>query len=397
MVVGILSNHMYHFDSRKIRPGDTFICLPGGEAHIEDAKSRGAVEVLRMTRSELAEFANRIYQTPSKQLKVIGVTGTNGKTTVTHLIAHGLKAAGYKPALLGTLNAALTTPESLDIAQAMRAHADAGGTHFVMEVSSHAIHQGRISGIDFDVRVLTNITQDHLDYHKTFEAYKAVKMSFMAGPGASIYPERFETEALGFSVPLPGRFNYKNFQAAVAVLRHYKIPEPVINASMASATAPPGRFERVSEGQDFDVIVDYAHTPDGLENVLKEARIMADMTQGRVITVFGCGGDRDRTKRPKMGRIAEQIADVVVVTSDNPRTEDPDAIIDEIKTGLERPDAVVVFVDRRDAIRYAISVAQKGDVVVLAGKGHETYQILGKESVHFDDREVARESIQARL
>lgn len=386
----------YQYDSRKIKPGDGFICLPGGERFAADALSNGAVEVRRMTRQEMADFANVHFRFPSQQLKVVGVTGTNGKTTVTYLIAQGLKAAGFSPMVLGTLNAELTTPESFEIARRMRAHVDAGGTHFVMEVSSHAIDQDRIYGITFDVKVLTNVTQDHLDYHKTFEAYRDTKVKFMSGPGKSIYPEQFEMEDLAFEVPLPGRFNYKNFQAAVAVLRYYGVAESVISSGMANAQAPAGRFETIREGQSFDVIVDYAHTPDGLENVALEAQLIATRRKGRLIIVFGCGGDRDRTKRPKMGRVAEKYADVVVVTSDNPRSEVPEAIIDDVRSGLVAPGQAIVFVDRRAAIRWAIHHAKSQDVVLVAGKGHETYQIINGETHHFDDREECRAALKER-
>ncbi len=384
----------YQYDSRKIKPGDGFICLPGGEQFEADARANGAVEVRRMTRVEMGDFANAHFGFPSRHLTVVGVTGTNGKTTVTQLIAQGLHAAGLKPMVLGTLNAELTTPESFEIARRMRAHLDDGGTHFVMEVSSHAIDQDRIYGIDFDVRLLTNVTQDHLDYHKTFEAYRDTKVRFMSGPGIAIYPEQFAQEALHFEVPLPGRFNHRNFQAAVAVLRKLEIDEAVISSGMAKAQAPAGRFETVREGQSFEVIVDYAHTPDGLENVATEAQLMASRGLGRLIIVFGCGGDRDRTKRPKMGRVAETYADVIVVTSDNPRSELPEDIIAEVCSGLLMPDQAVVFVDRRAAIRWAIHHAKSHDVVLVAGKGHETYQIVGGERHHFDDREECRAALK---
>ncbi len=392
MVADILSNMRYQTDSRKIQPGDTFICLPGGDRFEATARENGAVDVIKMTRSELGEFANQQFNFPSHSLNVVGVTGTNGKTTVTHLIAHALAGAGYKPAVLGTLNAELTTPDSFEVARRMRAHLDAGGTHFVMEVSSHAIDQDRIHGIRFDVKLLTNITQDHLDYHGTFEAYRDTKLRFMAGPGASFYPESYEQHALTFDVPLPGGFNYRNFQAAAAVARYYGISEVLL----ATATAPPGRFEPIRSGQPFDVIVDYAHTPDGLENVLKEAREMANRSGGRVMTVFGCGGDRDRTKRPKMGAIAERYSDQIVITSDNPRSESPLSIIGEIGVGLAAPEKSKVEPDRKAAIQWAIRHAQPNDVVMVAGKGHETYQIVAGETLHFDDREECRAAIKER-
>ncbi|NBV82682.1 UDP-N-acetylmuramoyl-L-alanyl-D-glutamate--2,6-diaminopimelate ligase [bacterium] len=387
----------FHYDSRKIQPGDTFICLPGGERFEADARARGAVAILPMTRDELGDFANVHFGYPSQALTVVGVTGTNGKTTVTHLVAQGLAAAGHSPAVLGTLNAELTTPESIEVARRMRAHLDAGGTHFVMEVSSHAIDQHRIHGIQFAVKLLTNITQDHLDYHTTFEAYQATKLTFMAGPGASIYPDDFKSIRLDFDVPLPGRFNYQNIQAAVAVLTELGIDSDTIRGAMLRAKAPAGRFEPIRGGQSFEVIVDYAHTPDGLENVAVEAKLMAQRSGGQLMVVFGCGGDRDRTKRPKMGRVAEQYADRIVVTSDNPRSEDPAAIIDEICEGLVARDRAIVLPDRRDAIRWAIAHADANDVVLVAGKGHETYQIIKGETHHFDDREECRLAIQDRL
>ncbi len=382
----------YHYDSRKIKPGDTFISLPGGDRYEAMARASGAVDVIRLSRDELGPFANEVFGDPSSKLKVIGVTGTNGKTTVTHLIAHGLRESGCFPAVLGTLNAELTTPESFESLRRMRDHVNAGGTHFVMEVSSHAIHQNRISGIKFDARVLTNITPDHLDYHKTFEAYRAVKLSFLHGEGISIGPDQFSTIEFGFDLPLPGRFNRLNFQAAAAVLRQFGVSDNALK----SATAPPGRFEPIVLGQPFDVVVDYAHTPDGLENVLHEARRIADARSGRLWVVFGCGGDRDRGKRPVMGEIAARIADMVVVTSDNPRSEDPAEIARSIVSGIPDPSRVLTMLDREFAIAAAIEKAMPGDVVLVAGKGHETDQIVGEMRHHFDDREVCRNQLKAR-
>jgi len=387
----------YHYDSRKIAPGDTYICLPGGEKFISDAEQRGAVATLTMTRIELGDFANTLFNSPSQHIPLIGVTGTNGKTTVTHLICAGLTAAGYKPAVLGTLNAPLTTPESLYINQSMAEHIANGGTHFVMEVSSHAIAQNRISGLKFAVKVLTNITQDHLDYHKTFEAYRDTKLGFMqTGAGVSLYPEAYQKEDVPFPVPLPGMFNYHNFQAAVATLRALGIADAKFIPGLATATAPPGRFEAIQSGQPFLVIVDYAHTPDGLENVLKEATRLAAARGGKTRVLFGCGGDRDRGKRPKMAAIATQYADEVIITSDNPRTEAPDQIFGDILVGI--PDTVTnhtVIEDRRDAIFKLISHAEPADVLMIAGKGHETVQILADKTIPFDDRAIAREAIYA--
>ncbi len=381
----------YTYDSRNITQGDHFICLPGGEPYINAAKEKGAASVLHMSRSELANFANKHFDYPSHPLKVVGVTGTNGKTTVTHLVADALNKAGYKTAILGTLNASLTTPESWDIAKKMSEHLADGGTHFVMEVSSHGIAQNRILGIKFHVKLLTNISQDHLDYHKTFEAYEQTKRSFMQdGDGINLYPEEYQKTPLDFTVPLLGRFNYENMQAAATILNRLGLSEGQIRESLSAAHAPRGRFESIDEGQPYRVIVDYAHTPDGLRNVLQTAR---DITpDAHVLVLFGCGGDRDRTKRPEMGRIAYNLSDYTVITSDNPRTEDPHMIINDILTGLPptiEQTRCSIIPDRRTAIRHILEKAQPGDLVMLAGKGHETYQITQSGTQHFDDREEA--------
>jgi UDP-N-acetylmuramoyl-L-alanyl-D-glutamate--2,6-diaminopimelate ligase len=385
----------YHYDSRNIRPGDTYICLPGGEKFIADAQLRGAIATLTMDRVALGNFSNQLFDTPSQRIPLIGVTGTNGKTTVTHLICAGLIAAGYKPALIGTLNAPLTTPESLYVNQTMAEHIANGGTHFVMEVSSHAISQNRIAGLHFAVKVLTNITQDHLDYHKTFEAYRDTKLGFMGdGNAVALYPESYQKHDLPFPVPLPGMFNYHNFQAAMAALRALGIPDDQFIPGLATATAPPGRFEAIHAGQPFLVIVDYAHTPDGLENVLTESRRLAEARGGKTRVLFGCGGDRDRGKRPKMAAIAAQYADTVVITSDNPRTESPTQIFADILAGLtDTTTPYQVIEDRREAIFALIAQAQPADVLMIAGKGHETVQILADKTIPFDDRGIAREAL----
>ena len=387
----------YHYDSRNITPGDTYICLPGGEKFIADAQQRGAINILHMNRDELGDFSNTLFDSPSQRIPVIGVTGTNGKTTVTHLIHAGLTAAGYKPGILGTLNAPLTTPESLYINQTLADHIANGGTHFVMEVSSHAIAQNRIAGLQFAVKVLTNITQDHLDYHKTFEAYRDTKLGFMSdNNGIALYPDDYQQQDVPFAVPLPGMFNYHNFQAAVAALRALGIPDERFVPGLATASAPPGRFEAIHAGQPFLVIVDYAHTPDGLENVLQECRRLADARGGEVRVLFGCGGDRDRGKRPKMAAIAAQYADDVVVTADNPRTENPAQIFADILAGLTETAAPYrVIEDRREAIVALIAHAKAADVLMIAGKGHETQQIFADKTIPFDDRTIAREAIHA--
>jgi len=403
---------MYKIDSRKIKSGDTFICLPGGEPYIKQALENGAVKVIHLDRIGLAKLACESLEFPSNSLCVIGVTGTNGKTTVTQLVNAILNVYGCKSAVLGTLNADLTTPESIDIQQLMHDHLKAGGTHFVMEVSSHAIDQARILGICFDVKLLTNITQDHLDYHKTFENYKATKLKFLSenwdlgtrktnaykrNQALVIKPEDFENETIPTLNFLKGRFNQLNAKAATAILKACGLPESFISDQIQKATPPAGRFETLEEGQPFSVVVDYAHTPDGLENVLLEAQFMAQQHKGKLITVFGCGGNRDRGKRPQMAAIAHQFSDIVIVTQDNPRKEDPTQIITDILEGFPKRHTHQVVLDRKKAIQEAVSMAKAHDVVMIAGKGHETYQILGDETIHFDDREQARSAIKAWL
>jgi len=338
---------------------------------------------------------------PSNELYVIGITGTNGKTTVTYLIGEVLKAAGYNPFVLGTLNSGnndLSTPEPSDISNFMRAHLDQGGTHFVMEVTSEGISQERVFGTNFDVKLLTNITQDHVDYHKTLKHYQMAKLGFMREGGAhKIYPKNFENEPIEFPTRLLGDFNLLNIKAAASVLRHVGIPERHIRKTLSSCSSPRGRMEKVDEGQPFIVLVDYAHTPDGLQNVLSTVKDIAMERGGRLLVLFGCGGNRDRGKRPKMGKIASDIADALVITNDNPRSEDGQKIMAEILSGVESGlcDHILIQ-DRRRAIEYIINKAQANDVVILAGKGHETYQVLKYETIHSDDMELASNAILSR-
>ena len=339
---------------------------------------------------------------PSKDLYVIGVTGTNGKTTVSYLIGEVLKSAGHNPFVLGTFNSGnrdLSTPESHDIARFMSAHLEQGGTHFVMEVTSEGIDQARILGIDFNIKILTNISHDHLDYHKTFENYKNTKLGFMNnGPAYKIYPNCYQNVHIEFTSQLLGGFNLLNIQAATSALRHIGISEKCIQETLSSCSPPRGRMEYVEKGQPFIVLVDYAHTPDGLENVLRTAKDIAVNRNGRLIVLFGCGGNRDRGKRPKMGKIASEIADLLVITDDNPRQENSQIIMDEILSGVD-PDFHEYFLiqDRRTAIEFVINQSKKNDVVILAGKGHETLQITKSETIHFDDREEAANAIFIRL
>ncbi|MBC2721389.1 UDP-N-acetylmuramoyl-L-alanyl-D-glutamate--2,6-diaminopimelate ligase [Desulfosporosinus sp.] len=453
-------------DSRLVQPGDLYACIPGFQVDGHDfaaaAVASGAVALVverflpievpqvkvSNVRQVVGKLAAMVYGNPSEQLELVGVTGTNGKTTITYLIEKiGIKN-GKKVGLIGTLGSRIdgrsipgdrTTPESIDVQKLLGEMVAEGVSLAVMEVSSHALSLGRVTGCEFDVGIFTNLTQDHLDYHKTMEDYlyaksllfanlkgsKQPKISILNGDDpafrelskASIAPvvsygihnnvdyraENVEvtTEGVRFQVrygeiiqdiwyATPGYFSVYNALAAFAwgVERGY-LPATVAEA-LAEISGVPGRFESVRLGQPFQVIVDYAHTPDGLENVVRTAR---DFTKGRLITVFGCGGDRDRTKRPLMGEVAARGSDFLFVTSDNPRTEDPDQIIKEILTGVSGVD-YIALADRREAIGRACQQAKPGDTILIAGKGHETYQIFGTEVHPFDDREVAREALR---
>lgn len=383
----------YQVDSRKVNPGDTFICLPGAEPYIEEAQRRGCGDVVKLTRKELADYANAQFGHPSKKLTVIGITGTNGKTTVSYLVHHTLqKLKNTSSHLQGTLTSYLTMPESIFTIQDMAQHLQNGGTHYVMEVSSHGIHQHREQGIDFAVKALTNISQDHLDYHHTFEEYKQVKLSFLNNAPHCIRPEDYAKEVLQFTPQLLGEYNIDNLKCAQLILKKCQISEADINTYLPTIPAPPGRFEPVEGVFPFKVIVDFAHTPDALENVMKTAKKILDT--GRLITVFGCGGNRDATKRPIMGRIAETLSDTVIVTSDNPRFEDPHGIVEDVLKGLAHPQNAIVEVDRRAAIHKAIQIAKPGDMIILAGKGHETTQITKDIKEVFNDKDVAKEALK---
>jgi len=335
---------------------------------------------------------------PSKDLYVIGITGTNGKTSVAYLIGEVLKSAGYKPFVLDTMNLGnkdLSTTESVDIVKSMRDHLEQGGTHFIMEVTAEEIDQARISNIDFNIKLLTNITQDHLYYHKTFETYQQTKLGFMReGTAHTIYPQQFKKEPIYFTTKLLGHFNLLNIKAATNILRHINISESIIQKTLSSCSSPRGCLEIVDAGQAFMVVVDYAHTPDGLENVLKTLKTIARNQQGQLLVLFGCDGNRDPGRCAKMGKIASDTADFLVITEDNPRMEDSQHIMAEIKSGIGPNFHNYVMVQNRTkAIEFIINHAQDNDVVLLAGKGHETYQIFKSETLHFDDREVAKAAI----
>ncbi|RAP26767.1 hypothetical protein DID78_06555 [Candidatus Marinamargulisbacteria bacterium SCGC AG-343-D04] len=385
---------MYSHDSRTLRKGDTFLCLPGGEAFCDEALKRGAANIITCSRQEMADIANRAYDFPSKKLNVIGVTGTNGKTSVCSFVGQALQVLGRKPLVQGTLNSPLTTPESLDTLTTIHAHVQEGGTDFIMEVSSHGIDQGRIEGIDFTIKCLTNISQDHLDYHPSFEHYRDTKERFMNDyPGTSLRPSGYLSYDDMLNKNLKGSFNQHNLKAALAILIEsgFSLDESV--RALQEVKAPPGRFEAISSTAPFEVVVDYAHTPDALENTLKEAKEMALKQNAQLITCFGCGGDRDKSKRPLMAKAAAKYSDVIIVTQDNPRTENPTHIVNDIIEGFCHEDDYSIQEDRKKAIELALQSAQKHDVVVIAGKGHEAYQMIGKESLPFDDKEIALASL----
>lgn len=457
------------YDSRKVQPGTLFFAIQGekadGHQFIAQALEAGAVAVasereapadlrarwvrVPKIRRALAGAAGAFYGHPDRQLQLVGITGTNGKTTTAYLLASILKSADLHPGMFGTIEyhlgnrsvtAVNTTPESLDLISYFSELVKGGGKAAVMEVSSHALAQERVWGFHFSAAVFTNLTRDHLDYHGDFENYFAAKRRLFEGLGApppdlavvnindewgarllrldysklvtygvnsggDVRVKQVETspsltEAIlltpagnvRISTPLVGRANLANILAATATAVGMGIPVENIEEGIVALQAVPGRFERIDEGQPFLVVVDYAHTDDALRNVLKTAR---ELTRNRLIAVFGCGGERDRTKRPLMGEAAGTLADFVVLTSDNPRGEDPLRIMTDALVGLQRTGkAYIAEVDRGIAIRKALNEARVGDVVVLAGKGHETYQILKDRTIPFDDRQVTRQILR---
>jgi len=464
------------YDSRKVQPGELFVAIPGnqvdGHAYIPQAIERGAVAVVcehddvevpeglpsirvPSSRRALARLSAEFYGHPDRRLRLIGVTGTNGKTTTTLLIKWLLEQAGHKTGLVGTvcnmagdriLPATHTTPESLELFRLFRMMEEQQCEYIVMEVSSHALSQGRVSACNFCGAVFTNLTQDHLDYHGSFENYLMSKVKLFqmldteAGPNrygvinvndksSSVFAQHCAAplwsygsdeegiqlrllhynpsmDGTGFvmtyrgqmypvRIPLLGKFNVYNTLGAMAVALAEGIAMERIIEVLKTAPQVPGRFELIDEGQDFNVVVDYAHTPDGLKNVLGSAQ---KLRPRRLITVFGCGGNRDKGKRPIMGRIAGSLSDVAIITSDNPRFEAPLDIIDQVERGIKEVcNNYLVEEDRAKAIRLALNMAEAGDMVVLAGKGHEDYQIIGDTKHHFDDREIARQILREKL
>jgi UDP-N-acetylmuramoyl-L-alanyl-D-glutamate--2,6-diaminopimelate ligase len=454
-------------DSRRAGPGALFVAIKGlvtdGNDFVEAARKKGAAAVasedaprgdgpwlrVRDAREALALFSAAVLGRPAEQIDLVGVTGTNGKTTTTYLIDAALRAAGRKVGLLGTVQyrigdrlaaASRTTPESSDLQALLREMVDAGCQNAVLEVSSHALVQKRVLGCPFAVAVFTNLTRDHLDFHGDmdhyFEAKRILFESLLRPDGRAILnadddrtPElraasrapvwtygldrpadiratslRLALEGSHFvaetpqgpveiRTPLLGRFNVSNLLAALGAALALGVPKEVAAKGLGSLVGVPGRLERVAAGQDFTVIVDYAHTDDALKNLLETIR---ELAPARVITVFGCGGDRDRTKRPLMGAVASRLSDVVVVTSDNPRSEPPEAILEEIKRGIsvERGAQAHFVVDRREAIALALEMGRPGTVVVIAGKGHETTQTLRDRTLPFDDRQIVRDILR---
>ncbi len=430
------------YDARSAGPGALFFCVPGGRADGHDfapeAVANGAVAlvverpleldvpqlVVADARRAMGIAADEFFGRPSEELQIAGVTGTNGKTTTAFLLYAILAAAGRRPGLLGTIESRVggerrpairTTPEAIDLQRAFREMLDAGDRSCAMEATSHGSELGRLDRVRFSVLVFTNLSQDHLDFHGTMERYFEAKrrlfteerppaainvgnewgrklasdrpdaLTFGFADDAEVGPQALE----GIDLKLRGRFNAENALGALAASRLLGIDDDAIARGLESVRGVPGRFESVSAGQPFEVIVDYSHKPEALESVLRTAR---ELTSGRLICVFGCGGDRDRGKRPIMGGIASELADVAIVTSDNPRSEDPQAIIDEILTGVTRE--VEVEPDRAAAIERALSEADEGDVVVIAGKGHEQGQEFADRTIPFDDREVARDVLR---
>jgi UDP-N-acetylmuramoyl-L-alanyl-D-glutamate--2,6-diaminopimelate ligase len=384
---------MYSYDSRKIKPGDSFICLPGAEPYITEAKSRGASDVLPMSRQEMGDFANTLFNEPSKKLCVIGVTGTNGKTSICHFLHQALTLLGKKSYVQGTITHTLTTPESFDTHEAMRQHLESGGSHFIMEVSSHGIVQQRIAGITFSIKCLTNITGDHLDFHLTFEHYKQSKLSFIHDKSIPVItPSSILTMPHIENEHIFAEHNQKNLKMAYLILKHCKFNDAELTPVFSKLHNAPGRFEKVPSKAPFHVFVDYAHTEDGLKVVLESATQLKK-NGSHLLCCFGCGGDRDKSKRPKMAKIASDYCDFIVLTQDNPRSEDPEAIMDDITKGLTHQNYMIEH-DRKKAIQILIKQAKKDDILIIAGKGHENAQIIGKTRYPFNDKLIASDLLK---
>ena len=459
------------YDSRQAEAGYIFVCIKGfekdGHDYIENAIDNGARVIVvekevpiregityikvNDSRAALGRLSEVFYDFANRELDLVGVTGTNGKTTTTYMVEAILRSAGQKAGLIGTIRskveeqifpATRTTPESSDLQRLFAKMVEAGASHAVMEVSSHALELKRVQNLEFKVGVFTNISQDHLDFHQSLENYRKAKGKLFSNyltedgigviniddPSGSYMVEQCTGKVLTYGIDheadirgskvnvsvtgttyqvttpvgqttldlkLTGYFNVYNSLAAITTGLAFGISLEDIKKGLEGLAGVAGRFEQVDCGQNFGVVVDYAHTPDGMENVLKTAR---KITDGRTIAVFGCGGDRDKTKRPIMGEVGAKYSDLCILTSDNPRTEDPSQILKDVEKGVrqvEEPVDYIVIEDRREAIFKAVERAEKGDIVIILGKGHETYQIFKDGTINFDDREVAREAIRS--
>lgn len=452
------------YDSRKTEPGFLFVCVKGfetdGHKYAESAVKLGAVALLcedavnvpenvtvikaENTRVALGEVSSVFYDEPSSNLKVIGVTGTNGKTTTTYLLGSIFREYGYKVGIIGTIENRIgdkviptdkTTPESLELNMLFSKMHESGVKTVAMEVSSHSLDLHRVDFCKFDVGIFTNLTQDHLDYHKTMENYRNAKSRLFSmckygvvngdDPASAYFIENGECEFLTFgldksndlyawdisvkpdgvsftaniygvateiSLPIPGKFTVYNALGAIGAAVCLSVPAEIIKSGLEKNTGVTGRAQTIKTGKGKNIIVDYSHTPDSLKNILEAISEFADK---RVITVFGCGGDRDKGKRPMMGEIAGNMSDVAIITSDNPRSEEPLSIILEIEEGVKRTGCKYIKMpDRREAINYAVKIAEPGDVILIAGKGHENYQIFSDHTIHFDDADVAAEAVK---
>ncbi|OQY09702.1 MAG: UDP-N-acetylmuramoyl-L-alanyl-D-glutamate--2,6-diaminopimelate ligase [Fusobacteriia bacterium 4572_132] len=453
------------YDSRKIKKGNIFLAVEGfqvdGHNYIESAIEKGAEMIIvskkvetinpeityikvNNTRKLMGKITSNFFDWPQKNLKIVGITGTNGKTTTTYLLEEILGNV----AKLGTIEykigdeiieAPNTTPESMDIVKMCKKAVEKNIKYLIMEVSSHALELGRVDMLEFDVAMFTNLTQDHLDFHKTMDNYFGAKIKLFdklknkkngvvniddkwgykitekygevktySMKSGDITGEiinytnhnmelklKYNKKEYQFTTPLMGKFNLYNIMNVFGGAVELGIEPEKIIEKLENSKKVPGRFETINEGQDYMVVVDYAHTDDGLKNILEA---LVELKNNKIITIFGAGGDRDITKRPKMAKVAAKYSDFVIATSDNPRTEDPVLILKDVENGLKESgiskNRYEVIVSREEAIEYGINLAKKDDIVLIAGKGHETYQIIGKEKIHFDDREIARKNIK---
>ncbi len=448
------------YDSRKVKPGYLFIAIKGfetdGHKYIDSAVKNGAAAVIGEdsvecgctyvkvadSRKAMALCGATYYGNPENKLKIIGVTGTNGKTTTTYLIRQILMMKGVRCDLIGTnqiiignevIESSRTTPESLDLFEIFHQMAESGGEYVVMEVSSHSLELDRVYGVTFETALITNVTQDHLDFHKTMDNYAKAKAKLftVSRSGAAnadddykniimknadckmltysidgkadikaqnlrmsergvIFDIKYNGETHEIRLGIPGKFSVYNALGAICVCLNIGISISDIQKGLVLAKSVKGRIEVVHTPTPYTVIIDYAHTPDGLENIISAVRGFA---KGKVITVFGCGGNRDSSKRPKMGKIAEDLSDIAIVTSDNPRCENPGEIIKDILSGMTKDNHIVVE-NRKDAIRKAMEIAQEKDIIILAGKGHETYQEIDHVKYDFDERAVVKEILE---